>query len=179
MVLGGQFVSRLNLNLRERRGFTYGARTSFDFRRMRGPFSVQVSVQTNATVEAIHEAVAEVAAIRGPQPITPDELSVGVAALTRGYARNFETADQVARAVMQLALYDLPDDYFVEFVPSLERVTPETATAAVARHLDPDLCRPSSSGTSTRSATLRPSDSANPRWWKQSGEIWSDHGDSG
>ena len=49
MVLGGQFVSRINLNLREDKGFTYGARTSFDFRRMPGPFALQVSVQTAAT----------------------------------------------------------------------------------------------------------------------------------
>ena len=49
MVLGGQFVSRINLNLREEKGFTYGARTSFDFRRMAGPFALQVSVQTAAT----------------------------------------------------------------------------------------------------------------------------------
>ena len=138
MVLGGQFVSRINLNLREHRGFTYGARTAFDFRRMRGPFLLQVSVQTNATAEAIRESIGEIAAIRGPRPITAEELSVGVAALTRGYARNFETADQIARAVMQLALYDLPDDYFAQFVPQIEQVTPEAATGAFARYLDPD-----------------------------------------
>src|SRR5204863_7711727 len=51
MVLGGQFVSRINLNLREEKGFTYGARTSFDFRRMAGPFALQVSVQTAATAQ--------------------------------------------------------------------------------------------------------------------------------
>ena len=50
--------------------------------------------------------------------MTADELALGVAALTRGYARNFETAEQVARAVTQIALYDLPDDYFAEFVPA-------------------------------------------------------------
>ena len=60
MVLGGQFVSRINLNLREEKGFTYGARTSFDFRRLPGPFSLQVSVQTAATAEAIHESIAEI-----------------------------------------------------------------------------------------------------------------------
>ena len=49
--------------------------------------------------------------------MTADELALGVAALTRGYARNFETAEQIARAVTQIALYDLPDDYFAQFVP--------------------------------------------------------------
>ena len=138
MVLGGQFVSRINLNLRQAKGYTYGARTTFDFRKRPGPFALQVSVHTAATASAIEESLAEIAAIRGPRPITADELATGVATLTRGYARNFETADQIARAVLQLALYGLPDDYFTQFVPRVERVTPADAMAAAARHLHPD-----------------------------------------
>lgn len=137
MVLGGQFVSRINLKLREEKGLTYGARTSFDFRRMAGPFSVQVSVQTIGTAEAIRESLNEIAAIRGPRPVTADELAMGVAALTRGYARNFETAEQVARAVTNIALYDLPDDYFAAFVPLVEQVTPADVTRVTLQHLDP------------------------------------------
>jgi predicted Zn-dependent peptidase len=138
MVLGGQFVSRINLNLREDKGLTYGARTSFDFRKLPGPFSLQVSVQTAATARAIEESINELAAIRGPRPTTAAELSLGVAALTRGYARNFETAEQIARAATQIALYDLPDDYFVEFVPRLERITPDEVTRAASEHLHPE-----------------------------------------
>jgi predicted Zn-dependent peptidase len=137
MVLGGQFVSRINLNLRERKGFTYGARTAFDFRRHPGPFVLQVSVQTSATAEAIAESIAEIDAIRGTRPVTGEELEVGVAALTRGYARNFETAEQIARALTQLALYDLPDDYFAQFVPLIERVTSDEISAVMARYIDP------------------------------------------
>ncbi|MGE3178059.1 MAG: M16 family metallopeptidase [Vicinamibacterales bacterium] len=137
MVLGGQFVSRINLNLREDKGFTYGARTSFDFRRHPGPFTLQVSVHTAATAQAIEESLGEIAAIRGPRPISPAELAMGVAALTRGYARNFETAEQIARAVTQLVVHDLPDDYFARFVPAIERITPAEVTGAAERHLDP------------------------------------------
>jgi predicted Zn-dependent peptidase len=137
MVLGGQFVSRINLNLREEKGLTYGARTSFDFRRMAGPFSLQVSVQTAGTAQAIHESLDEIAAIRGRRPVTADELALGVAALTRGYARNFETAEQLGRAVTQIALYDLPDDYFDTFVPLIERVTPDDVTRVTSEYLDP------------------------------------------
>ena len=137
MVLGGQFVSRINMNLRTEKGITYGARTSFDFRRLPGPFALQVSVQTAATAIAIEESLGEIAAIRGPRPVTPPELALGIAALTRGYARNFETAEQVARAVTQLALYDLPDDYFAQFVPRVEQVTSEDVTRVAARYLDP------------------------------------------
>jgi predicted Zn-dependent peptidase len=136
-ILGGQFVSRINLNLREDKGFTYGARTAFDFRLMPGPFSVQVSVQTAATARAIEESIGEIAAIRGPRPATADELSMAVATLTKGYARYFETPEQIARAVTQLSLYDLPDDYFAEFVPRIERVTVADVTRVTAEYLDP------------------------------------------
>jgi zinc protease len=128
----------MNLNLREHRGFTYGARTAFDFRRLAGPFALQVSVQTSATAEAIKEAIGEIDGARGSRPITSDELALGVAALTRGYARNFETAEQIARSVMQLALYDLPDDYFAEFVPRIEAVTPADAARVLAAHVHPE-----------------------------------------
>ena len=138
MVLGGQFVSRINLNLRENKGFTYGARTSFDFRRRPGPFSLQVGVHTAVTRRAIEEALEEIRAIRGPRPISADELALGVAAMTRGYARNFETADQVARGVAQIALYNLPDTYFAEFVPRMEAVTAAEATRVAEQYLHPD-----------------------------------------
>ena len=70
--------------------------------------------------------------------MTRDELALGVAALTRGYARNFETAEQLGRAVTQIALYDLPDDYFDEFVPKIERVTPDDVTRVTSEYLDPN-----------------------------------------
>src|SRR5437870_2228569 len=117
MVLGGQFVSRVNMNLREEKGYTYGARTSFEFRRGRGPFVFHASVQSDVTADAVRETFAEVRAIRGDRPVTRSELELGRAALTRGYPRSFETAEQIARAAAQLALYDLPHDYFATFVP--------------------------------------------------------------
>ena len=136
-ILGGQFVSRINLNLREHRGLTYGARTGFEFRRMPGPFALQASVQTSGTAVAIEESIGEIAGIRGTRPVTPEELSLGIAALTRGYARSFETAEQIARGAMQLALYDLPDDYFERFVPTIEAVTADDVSRVMERHLDP------------------------------------------
>ena len=136
-ILGGQFVSRINLNLREDKGLTYGARTAFEFRRRSGPFVLQVSVQTSGTATAIAESLAEIAGIRGSRPVTPAELELGIAALTRGYARSFETGEQIGRGALQLALYDLPDDYFEQFVPRIERVTAEDVSRVMAGHLDP------------------------------------------
>jgi zinc protease len=136
-ILGGQFVSRINLNLREDKGLTYGARTAFEFRRRSGPFVLQVSVQTSGTAKAIEESLGEIDGIRGSRPVTPAELDLGIAALTRGYARSFETGEQIGRAALQLALYDLPDDYFEQFVPRIESVTAEDVSRVMARHLDP------------------------------------------
>jgi zinc protease len=137
MILGGQFVSRINMNLREDKGYTYGVRTSFDFRRGAGPFLLYASVQANATADAVRESIHEICAIRSERPVTAEELELGRAALTRGYPRSFETADQIARAGAQLALYDLPDDYFTTFVPRVLALTPEDVTRAAVAHLDP------------------------------------------
>ena len=138
MVLGGQFVSRLNMNLREDKGYTYGVRTAFEARRGPGPFLLQASVQSEATAEAIRESIGEIAAIRGDRPVTREELETGRAALTRGYPRNFETAEQVARAAAQMALHDLPDDYYTTFVPRVLAIGEEEVTAMARRHLDPE-----------------------------------------
>ncbi len=138
MVLGGQFVSRINMNLREKRGYTYGARTSFDARRGPGPFVLQASVQSDATADAIREAVREIDEIRAERPVTAEELDTGRAALTRGYARNFETAEQVARAATQMALHNLPDDYYSTFVPRVLAIDEAEITAAAEHHLHPD-----------------------------------------
>ncbi len=84
-----------------------------------GPFVLSASVQSEVTVDAIQEALGELHAIRGDRPVTAAELQTGRAALTRGYPRNFETAEQISRGAAQLALYDLPDDYFSTFVPKV------------------------------------------------------------
>jgi zinc protease len=138
MILGGQFVSRINMNLREEKGYTYGARTSFEFRKGPGPFLFQTSVQSDVTAEAVKEVIAEIEAIRGERPVTAAELELGRAALTRGYPRNFETAEQLGRAAVQLALYGLPDDYFTTFVTRVLAVDQADVTRVATQHLDPD-----------------------------------------
>jgi predicted Zn-dependent peptidase len=138
MVLGGQFVSRINMNLREKKGYTYGARTSFDVRRGPGPFVLQASVQSDATTDAIGEALGELTAIRGDRPVSHEELLLGRAALTRGYPRNFETGEQIARGAAQLSLYELPDDYFSRFVPTVLALSEHDLTRAAATHIHPD-----------------------------------------
>jgi predicted Zn-dependent peptidase len=136
-VLGGQFVSRINLKLREEKGYTYGARTGFDWRRGLAPFALQASVHTASTADAIADCFAEFDAIRGRRPPTESEMALAKASLTRGYPRGFETAPQVARAVAQLALFGLPDTYFEEFVPRVSAIQTEEVVSAAERYIDP------------------------------------------
>ena len=136
-VLGGQFVSRVNLKLREEKGFTYGAYTGFDWRRGVGPFSLEASVHTASTADAISDSLRELEDIRGTRPPADDEMALAKASLTRGYPRNFETAQQVARSVASLALYELPDSYFEEFVPKVTAVTSDDVVRVAGRYIDP------------------------------------------
>ena len=136
-VLGGQFVSRINLKLREEKGYTYGARSGFDWRRGIAPFSLQASVHTASTADAISDCLAELDGIRGSRPPSEREMSLAKASLTRGYPRGFETAQQVARSVAHLALFGLPDTYFEEFVPRVHAVEAADVIRAAERYVDP------------------------------------------
>ena len=135
--LGGQFTSRINLNLREAKGYTYGAQSSFDFRREPGPFSVQTSVQTDVTANAIQEVLGELHAVRDGRPLTDSEIVHAKRTLTRGYPQGFETANQIVRGLAQLALHDLPDDHFTQFSPSVTAVQSEDIVRVTQTHLDP------------------------------------------
>jgi predicted Zn-dependent peptidase len=125
------------MKLRQEKGLTYGARTSFDFRRGRGPFILQTSVQSDGTAAAVEEALREIDAIRSDRPPTVQEVDAAKAALTRGYTRNFETVEQVARAMAQLLLYGLPDNYFDTFTARVSEVEVEQVQEAAVAHLNP------------------------------------------
>ncbi len=134
-LVGGAFVSRINSKLREEKGVTYGARSAFQFLREPGPFVVQSSVQPDATVASVRDVLEELDAIGGSRPASVDELTQAQSALTLGYARGFETAGQIARAIAQLALFDLADDTFDRFVDSVNAVTVDDVTAAAREWL--------------------------------------------
>ena len=137
-IVGGLFTSRINRNLRETRAITYGARTSFDMRRAGGVFACDTSVQGDSTAVAIAEILRELRQAAASGAITPDELRVAQASLTRGYVRQFETPLQLARAMVTLATFSLPDDTFDQFVPRISALTPEDLSRAAAEYLHPD-----------------------------------------
>jgi predicted Zn-dependent peptidase len=136
-LLGGQFTSRINRRLREEKGVTYGARTSFDFRRVAGSFSCETSVQSNATAIAVGDILAELEDVRRVGAVTIDELERGKASLTRGYVRNFETAGQMVRAAAQLATLSLADDTFDRFVSAVDAVDIDALHRAALEFIRP------------------------------------------
>jgi zinc protease len=137
-LLGGQFTSRINRNLREARAITYGARSAFDLRRVGGLFSCDASVQSDAAAVAVAEIQREFREIAGDRPPTADELDEARASLTRGYVRHFETPGQIARAAVEMATYDLPDDNYDRFVPAVNNLSVDDVTGAARAFLQPD-----------------------------------------
>ncbi|HEY0385131.1 MAG TPA: pitrilysin family protein, partial [Pyrinomonadaceae bacterium] len=136
-LLGGQFTSRVNMNLREDKGYTYGARTLFDFRRGVGPFAASASVQTKVTKESIVELMKELHGIRGARPVTPAELEFSKQALRRGFPRSFETTDQIASRLAAIVIYELPDDYFRDYLARISAVTLEDVNRVAGMYLEP------------------------------------------
>ncbi len=136
---GGLFVSRLNLNLREDKGYTYGARSRFEYLRGAGEFVVTAPVETSVTAAALREIAAELDALAGARPLTAEEVAYAAGSLANGYARAFETPAQVARALAEAAVHDLPDE-------ALERFPREVmaATAAQLAELARTVIRPAS-----------------------------------
>ncbi|MDQ1524755.1 MAG: zinc protease, partial [Pyrinomonadaceae bacterium] len=136
-MLGGQFVSRINLNLREDKGYTYGARSGFDYRRGAGPFSASGGVFTNVTKESVSEFLKELRGIRGEIPVTERELEYAKQGILRGFPRGFETPDQIAGRLATVVLYNLPDDYFNSYSARVRAVTLADITRVANRYLDP------------------------------------------
>ena len=136
-MLGGSFVSRVNLNLREAKGYTYGARTSFDYRRGAGPFIASAGVQTAVTKESISEFLKELRGIRGEIPITETELNQAKQSLIRGFPRTFETPAQIAARLTDVALYGLSDDYFNTYIAGIQKVTAADVGRVAKEAIDP------------------------------------------
>jgi zinc protease len=135
-VLGGAFTSRLNLNLRERHGFTYGVRSRFSFRRGAGPFSVATAVATEATAAAVGEVLAELTSMAEAGP-TEDETRAARDYVAGVFPLQMETAGQVAAHLAELVVFDLPEDWLVRYRDRVRAVDRETAAEAVRRHVRP------------------------------------------
>ncbi len=135
--LGGLFSSRINQNLRERHGYTYGASSAFVFRRGPGPFLVVTGVRTDVTAPAVTEILNEIERMRTTLP-TPEELALAKDSIARSLPGLFETTPQTASSIGQLFTYDLPPDYYRQLPGQIESVTAEEVRRVAERYLKPE-----------------------------------------
>ncbi|MBV9355327.1 MAG: insulinase family protein, partial [Chloroflexi bacterium] len=138
MAFGGQFTSRLNLNLRVDKGYTYGYRSRFDWYVRSSRFVAGGAVQTAVTSAALAETLKEFRDLQGERPLTAEEFETAQQALIRGFPPTFETADQIAGRLLTLVHFGLPDDYYQTQVERLRSVSLADARAAAAEHIRPD-----------------------------------------
>jgi zinc protease len=137
-ILGGQFSARVNMNLREDKGYTYGARTGYSFRRGAGPFTASADVQTAVTKESVAEFIKEIKGIRGEIPVTQKELEYNKQSIIRGYPRGFETVGQISAQLSNLVVYGLPDTYFNDYISRINAVTINDVNRVANKYLTPD-----------------------------------------
>jgi predicted Zn-dependent peptidase len=136
-VLGGYFNSRMNANLRESKGYTYGAHTTFDVRRFRGPFIASADVRNEVTDSAITEMLYELDRIR-KDPVTAEELDMVKRFLVGSFPLQLETPSQIASKVIDLELYDLPRDFYDTFNDRVGRTTADDLLRTAQKYLHPD-----------------------------------------
>ena len=137
-ILGGQFSARVNMNLREDKGYTYGARSGFSFRRGAGPFSASADVKTAVTKESVMEFMKELNGIRGGIPVTKAELEYNKQSIIRRFPRTVETVGQISGSLADLYVYDLPATYYNDYIQKVNAVTVEDVNRVANKYLTPD-----------------------------------------
>ena len=135
-ILGGSFSSRLNQNLREKHGYTYGATSSFAFRVYQGPFTAASAVQTAVTDKALSEFMNELKAII--LPVSDEELARAKNYVAYGYPQNFQTVSDIAGELEELVQYNLPETYFNSFISRILSVTKEDVHRVAKKYIDPE-----------------------------------------
>lgn len=135
-VLGGSFTSRLNSNLREEHGYTYGARSYFDFATLPGPFQAGAAVQTAVTAAALTEFMKELNGIRDPVP--EEELTRAKNFVALRYPGRFQTVASIAGQLTELELYGLSDQYFNGYVDKILSVTQADVQRVARKYVVPE-----------------------------------------
>lgn len=135
-ILGGLFSSRINLNLRERHAFTYGASSAFEWRRGSGPFVVSTAVKSEVTGRAMEEILREIDGMRAAPP-SQSEVELATEYLAGVFPIRYETTSAVAGALAAAKLFALPEDWFSSYRARIRAITPADVHAAARTHLDP------------------------------------------
>jgi zinc protease len=136
-IFGGVFNSRINLNLREQHGYTYGARSQFAFRRHAGPFVISAPVRNEVTRESVSEIVAEMRRMRTGD-LEMRELDDVKNYLIGVFPATVQTASDVASRLVDMELYGLPEDYFDRYRENIAAVSSDDVVRVANKYLDPE-----------------------------------------
>ena len=136
-LLGGLFSSRINLNLRERHGYTYGASSYFDWRREAGPFVIATAVQSETTANAIRECLTEIDGMRS-QEVPPEELSLATDYLDGVFPIRYETTSAIASALANIVIFNLPENFYNTYRFNIRSVTPADVLEAAKTYVHPE-----------------------------------------
>ena len=134
-ILGGSFSSRLNMNLREKHGYAYGAGSGFDMRASAGPFTASGAVQTDKTADALKEFFVE---LEGIQKTVPgDELTRAKNYVALRFPEAFETTGDISRRLEDVLVYRLPEDYFLKYVQNIQAVSAADVQRVAQKYIQP------------------------------------------
>jgi predicted Zn-dependent peptidase len=134
-ILGGSFTSRLNQNLREEHGYSYGASSRFEMRLSPGAFVAGAGVQTDKTSEALREFFNELTAIG--KPVGAEELAKAKNYIALGLPSEFETIEDLSSHIEELIVYGLPENYFERYVANVQAVTAADVARVAATYIQP------------------------------------------
>lgn len=137
-ILGGMFQSRLNADIREQKGYSYGVGSGFSFGRGPGPFQASGEIVTAKSDSALLEFMKHLRGIRGDIPVTDEELSTAKSKLIQELPERFESVSSTSGSIVSLYLQDLPPDFYQKFAGEVGNVTHDDVTKAAQKYIDPD-----------------------------------------
>ncbi|HEX3252864.1 MAG TPA: pitrilysin family protein [Pyrinomonadaceae bacterium] len=135
-ILGGQFQSRLNANIREQKGYSYGVNSNFAYGRGPGPFRAGGSIFIAKTDAALLEFMKELKGIVGEKPITDEEIKTAKESLIQGLPQRFSSVSAISGAITSLVVLGLPDDYFQTYATKVSAVTKEDLLRVAKKYID-------------------------------------------
>jgi zinc protease len=138
VILGGTFSSRLNLNIREEKGYSYGASSSFAFGRGPGPFRAGGDIVSAKSDAALVEFMKELRGIGGTRPITDDELTMAKDALVQRLPGTFGSVSGINSAITLLWTQGLPDDYYQQYAKKVAAITKDDIVRVARQYIDLD-----------------------------------------
>jgi zinc protease len=138
MLLGGMFQSRLNANIREEKGLSYGVNSMFTFGRGPGPFRAGGDVISSKTDVALVEFMKELRGIQGSRPITDEEIQTSKASIVQSLPQMFGSVSSIGAAIGQLWLHGLPDDYYQQYGARADAVTKADMVRVAKQYIDLD-----------------------------------------